>query len=149
MEKKISMYQRLAYFSILVRDYDEAIHFYTKKLGFHLIEDTQLSDEKRWVILVPPGAKETGILLAKAVNQNQLNCIGKQAGGRVWLFLFTDDFWRDFNLYKSHGVEFIRQPVEEKHGTVAVFKDLYGNFWDLIQPSVSNKFLKMLNGKEN
>lgn len=130
------MKQYLAYFSIVVLDYDEAIAFYTKKLGFRLVEDTVLTEEKRWVVLMPPGAKETGILLARASNAEQQAVVGKQAGGRVWLFLHTDDFWRDYTRYQDLGIEFVRQAVEEPHGTVAVFKDLYGNCWDLIQPKV-------------
>lgn len=141
------MSQQLAYFSILVNDYDEALAFYVGKLGFKLVEDTILSPEKRWVVLIPPGANETGILLAKASNEEQKSMVGKQAGGRVWLFLFTSDFWNDFKLYQSRGVEFVRQPVVEAHGTVAVFKDLYGNLWDFIQPSVGNSFYQFLQTK--
>ena len=141
------MSQQLAYFSILVNDYDEALAFYVGKLGFELVEDTKLSPEKRWVVLIPPGAKETGILLAKASNEEQRATVGKQAGGRVWLFLFTSDFWNDFELYQSRGVEFVRQPVVEKHGTVAVFKDLYGNLWDFIQPSSSNSYYHFIQTK--
>lgn len=128
------MAQHLAYFSIVVKEYDEAIAFYTSKLGFELVEDTRLSPEKRWVVIRPSGSKETGILLAKAANEDQMAVVGKQAGGRVWLFLHTNDFWKDFNNYKAAGIEFVRQPSQEPHGTVAVFKDLYGNCWDLIQP---------------
>lgn len=147
MKRTDPMSQQLAYFSILVNDYDEALAFYVGKLGFELVEDTLLSPEKRWVVLIPPGAKETGILLAKASNEEQRATVGKQAGGRVWLFLFTSDFWNDFELYQSRGVEFVRQPVVEKHGTVAVFKDLYGNLWDFIQPSSANSFFHFLQVK--
>lgn len=136
------MKQHLAHIAIVVKDYDEAIKFYTDVLDFQLLEDTALSAEKRWVLVAPPGAKECALLLAKAANEEQKKSIGNQTGGRVFLFLFTDDFWRDFEKYSERNVKFIRQPVEEAHGTVAVFEDLYGNKWDLIQPSDKNKGLK-------
>jgi len=127
--------QHLSLTSVLVRDYDEAIAFYVGVLGFSLIEDSPvLSQNKRWVVVAPPGAGESRLLLARAANPDQESRVGNQTGGRVFLFLHTDDFWRDFNLYTSKGVRFIRQPREEPHGTVAVFQDLYGNLWDLIQP---------------
>ncbi len=131
--------QRLAHIALVVRDYDEAIAFYTEKLGFTLIEDTVLSSEKRWVVVAPPGARECSILLARAANEQQLAAVGNQAGGRVFLFLFTDDFWRDYHQYLSVGVEFVRPPEEQPYGTVAVFSDLYGNLWDLLQPNANNK----------
>lgn len=115
-----------------MRDYDEAIAYYTEVLSFELIEDTHLSDEKRWVRVSPPGST-TQLLLAKAVNELQRNQIGFQSGGRVFLFLYTDNFYRDYHNYCAKGVEFIREPSEEPFGTVSVFKDLYGNLWDLIE----------------
>ena len=133
------MKQRIANIALVVRDYDEAIEFYTKKLNFRLIEDTPLSDTKRWVLVAPPGANETALLLAKAANDTQRQAIGNQTGGRVFLFLFTDDFWRDYDKMKQNGIHFVRQPQEEPYGTVAVFEDLYGNLWDFIQPTEVNK----------
>ena len=127
--------QSLALTSVLVRDYDEAIAFYVGVLGFALIEDSPVpSQGKRWVVVAPPGGGESRLLLARAANEEQASRIGNQTGGRVFLFLHTDDFWRDFTLYASRGVGFVRQPAEEPHGTVAVFRDLYGNLWDLVQP---------------
>ncbi len=127
--------QSLALTSILVRDYDEAIAFYVGVLGFSLVEDSPVpAQDKRWVVVAPPGARESGLLLARAATSDQQSRIGNQTGGRVFVFLHTDDFWRDFNLYTSRGVSFVRPPAEEPHGTVAVFRDLYGNLWDLIQP---------------
>jgi catechol 2,3-dioxygenase-like lactoylglutathione lyase family enzyme len=127
--------QYLSLTSVLVRDYDEAIAFYVGVLGFLLIEDSPVpSQNKRWVVVAPPGASESRLLLARAATPDQESRVGNQTGGRVFLFLHTDDFWRDFNLYTSKGVSFIRQPAEEPHGTVAVFQDLYGNLWDLIEP---------------
>ncbi len=128
------MTQHLAQISIVIKDYDEAIQFYTQKLGFQLLEDTQLSTTKRWVKVAPPGAKECCLLLAKAANEQQEKWIGNQTGGRVFLFLHTDDFWRDYDLYTKRGIRFIRQPVKEAYGTVGVFEDLYGNLWDLVEP---------------
>ncbi len=127
------MKQHIANMALVVKDYDEAIHFYTDILEFELIEDTKLSETKRWVRVSPKGATETCLLLAKADGLSQEKAIGNQSGGRVFLFLFTDDFWRDYNNYSSRGVEFIREPIEEPYGTVAVFVDLYGNKWDLIE----------------
>ncbi len=128
------MPQTLALVAVVVRDYDEAIAFYVGKLGFTLIEDTyQPAQDKRWVIVAPPGAKESSLLLARASNDHQLSRVGDQSGGRVFLFLYTDDFWRDFTLYTANGVRFVREPKTEPYGTVAVFQDLYGNLWDLVQ----------------
>lgn len=118
----------------MVKDYDEAIRFYVDTLGFELLEDTTLSATKRWVRVAPKGAA-TSLLLAKADGPTQEPYIGNQTGGRVFLFLYTDDFEHDFNLYTNRGVEFVRPPQKESYGTVAVFKDLYGNLWDLIQPA--------------
>lgn len=127
------MNQQLAHITIVVNDYDEAIAFYTQKLHFELVEDTQLSDVKRWVLVRPKGS-ECCLLLAKAANEEQKKAIGNQSGGRVFLFLHTDDFDRDFQNLLEHQIEIVRGPVEEAYGKVAVFKDLYGNLWDLIQP---------------
>ncbi len=119
--------------ALVVADYDEAIAFYTQKLCFTLLEDTVMSATKRWVLVAPPGATETALLLAKAANEEQNSRIGNQTGGRVFLFLQTDDFWRDYNAMLEKGVTFVRPPSEEAYGTVAVFADLYGNLWDLLQ----------------
>ncbi len=128
------MKQTIGYVSVVVEDYDEAISFYVDTLGFRLIEDTFIPEQnKRWVLVAPPGSTETKLLLARATGPEQASRIGNQTGGRVFLFLHTDDFWRDFNEYKNKGVVFVREPVEESYGTVAVFKDLHGNLWDLIQ----------------
>jgi catechol 2,3-dioxygenase-like lactoylglutathione lyase family enzyme len=129
------MTQRLAAVALVVRDYDEALDFYIGKLGFELIEDTRLSDSKRWVLVAPPGAEEMRLLLAKADSPEQKTRIGNQAGGRVFLFLHTDDFQRDYEAYRARGVRFLEAPRRETYGTVAVFADLYGNKWDLIQPA--------------
>lgn len=128
------MSQRIGHISLVVQDYDEAIAFYTQILGFDLVEDSVIeSQAKRWVLVAPPGSQGTQILLARATNEAQRSRIGDQTGGRVFLFLHSDDFWRDFHLYQGRGVVFVRPPKEERYGTVAVFKDLYGNLWDLIQ----------------
>lgn len=127
------MKQRISLITLVVREYEEAIRFYTKKLGFTLLEDTPLENGKRWVRVCPPGSEYTAILLAKAVTPDQEKAIGNQSGGRVFLFLETDDFNRDYNQFKANGVEFVREPKTESYGTVAVFKDLYGNLWDLIE----------------
>ncbi len=132
------MKQWIAHLSLIVRDYDEAIAYFTGVLGFRCAQDTQLSGDKRWVIVAPPGATECGILLARAINNEQASAIGRQAGGRVFLFLHTDDFWRDYRLYLSRGVRFTEAPREEPYGTVAVFEDLYGNRWDLLQPTIAS-----------
>ncbi|MBU3157205.1 VOC family protein [Clostridium estertheticum] len=128
------MIQSVAHIALVVKDYDEAIEFYTKKLHFTLIEDTyQPEQDKRWVVVSPPSSSGTTILLARASKPEQLSFIGNQAGGRVFLFLGTDDFWRDYNEMIAKGIEFVREPKEQSYGTVAVFKDLYGNLWDLVQ----------------
>jgi catechol 2,3-dioxygenase-like lactoylglutathione lyase family enzyme len=128
------MKQSIGYICLVVRDYDEAIGFYVGTLGFTLVEDTFIeAQNKRWVLIAPPGSTQTRLLLARAVGEEQVSRIGNQTGGRVFLFLHTDDFWRDFSSYTKKGVVFVRQPREESYGTVAVFKDLYGNLWDLLQ----------------
>lgn len=128
------MQQSIGYLAVVVRDYDEAIAFYVDTLGFRLVEDTFIAAQnKRWVLVAPPGSSEAKLLLARAVGAEQASRIGNQTGGRVFLFLHTDDFWRDFNAYKRKGVVFVREPAEERYGTVAVFQDLYGNLWDLLQ----------------
>ncbi|MEM7582029.1 MAG: VOC family protein [Acidobacteriota bacterium] len=130
------MKQHLGLTALVVRDYDEAIAFYTEKLGFELIEDLyQPEQDKRWVVVAPPGARESRLLLARAVGDEQASRVGNQTGGRVFLFLYTDDFWRDYELYRSRGVTFVREPKTEAYGTVAVFQDLYGTLWDLIEPA--------------
>ena len=128
------MKHRIAHVALVVRDYDEAIAFYTEKLGFELVEDTPLQPGKRWVVVAPPGGIGTSILLARAANDEQLSRVGNQTGGRVFLFLETNDFRRDYAALRSRGVVFVRPPSEEPYGTVAVFEDLYGNKWDLIEP---------------
>ncbi|MEJ7674681.1 MAG: VOC family protein [Chitinophagaceae bacterium] len=128
------MKQRIVQIALLVKDYDEAIKFYTEKLNFTLIEDTILSETKRWVRIAPKASTEFCLLLAKADSEEQQTRVGNQTGGRVFLFLYTDDFWRDYKNMLAEEILFIREPIEEKWGTVAVFKDLYGNLWDLIQP---------------
>ncbi|AUD58371.1 hypothetical protein AYJ58_02215 [Shewanella sp. Pdp11] len=128
------MKQALVHIALVVRDYDEAIDFYVNKLKFELVEDTyQAEQDKRWVVVAPPGSKGASILLARASKPEQFDFIGNQAGGRVFLFLNTDDFWRDYRRMVADGVEFAREPQEQDYGTVAVFKDLYGNLWDLLQ----------------
>ncbi len=132
------MPQHLGLVSVVVKDYDEAIAFYVEKLGFSLDEDTfQPAQNKRWVVVSPPGSGECKILLARATNDHQASRIGDQTGGRVFLFLYTDDFWRDFNAYKARGVVFVREPKTEDYGIVAVFQDLHGNQWDLVQVSAA------------
>jgi catechol 2,3-dioxygenase-like lactoylglutathione lyase family enzyme len=128
------MLQSIVHIALVVRDYDEAIEFYTKKLHFSLIEDSyQPEQDKRWVVVAPPGSVGTTILLARASKPEQERFIGNQSGGRVFLFLNTDDFWRDYDEMRAKGIDFVRQPTEAPYGTVAVFKDLYGNLWDLLQ----------------
>lgn len=128
------MKQFIGLVALVVRDYDEAIEFYTKTLNFSLIEDTYIPEQdKRWVVVSPPGSGTTRLLLARGVGEEQSGRIGNQTGGRVFLFLYTDNFWRDYDAYLSKGVDFVRPPKEESYGTVAVFKDLYGNRWDLVQ----------------
>jgi catechol 2,3-dioxygenase-like lactoylglutathione lyase family enzyme len=127
------MPQHLSLTALVVRDYDEALAFYVDKLGFELREDARLDDEKRWVVVAPPGSTESGLLLARAANARQAEAIGNQSGGRVFLFLVTDDFDRDHARYLQSGVNFVEQPRLERYGKVAVFEDLYGNRWDLIE----------------
>jgi len=129
------MIKHLAHIALLVDDYDKAINYYTKILNFILLEDTHLSEDKRWVLLAPSIEAQTKILLAKASNEKQVDSIGKQAGGRVFLFLYTDNFERDYEQLELNLVKIIRLPVIEKWGKVLVFEDLYGNWWDLIEPS--------------
>lgn len=132
----IPMNQTLALTALVVRDYDEAIAFYVDVLGFRRVEDAPVPEQgKRWVVVAPPGSQGTGgLLLARAVDEEQASRIGNQTGGRVFLFLYTDDFWRDYRSYREKGVEFVRPPETESYGTVAVFRDLYGNLWDLVEP---------------
>jgi catechol 2,3-dioxygenase-like lactoylglutathione lyase family enzyme len=133
------MKQSILHLALVVRDYDEAIAFYTQKLHFTLVEDSyQPAQNKRWVVVAPPGSSETTLLLARAATPEQEKFIGNQAGGRVFLFLQTDDFWRDYREMVSLGIKFIREPKVEEYGTVAVFEDLYGNLWDLIERTDEN-----------
>ena len=128
------MNQAIGLVALVVRDYDEALKFYVGKLGFTLVEDTAIPlQNKRWVVVAPPGSNGAHLLLAKAAGEAQMSRVGNQTGGRVSLFLYTDDFARDFQAFKAKGIEFVRQPAIESYGTVAVFKDLYGNLWDLLQ----------------
>ena len=133
------MKQRIAHIALTVYDYDEAIQFYTQQLGFTLVEDTKLSETKRWVLVAPPGAGDCCLLLAKAADEAQAASVGNQTGGRVFLFLYTDDFWRDYNRMLQAGVRFVRLPEKEAYGIVAVFEDLYGNLWDLLEPNEPNQ----------
>lgn len=128
------MASSLVLVSVIVRDYDEAIGYYTQSLAFDLIEDEPRANDKRWVVVAPRGGRGASILLARAVNEQQQRAIGNQTGGRVFLFLHTDDFWRDYRAMQSRGVKFIEEPREESYGTVVVFEDLYSNKWDLVQP---------------
>lgn len=128
------MQQSIVHIALVVKDYDEAIAFYTQKLNFDLIEDSyQPEQDKRWVVVSPPGSSGVSLLLARASNSKQEQFIGNQSGGRVFLFLNTDDFWRDYNAMKSVGIEFVRAPKKQQYGMVAVFRDLYGNLWDLLE----------------
>ena len=128
------MQQSIIHIAIVVKEYDEAIDFYVNKLKFELIEDTyQAEQDKRWVVVSPPGSNGVSLLLARASKPEQNDFVGNQAGGRVFLFLNTDDFWRDYNRMIADGIKFIREPKEQDYGTVAVFEDLYGNLWDLLQ----------------
>lgn len=127
------MKRHIGYVSVLVRDYDEALAYYTGVLGFRLVQDTPLGEDKRWVLVAPEGSNECALLLARAKNDAERSAIGRQAGGRVFLFLHTDDFWRDYATLTARGVRFCEQPREEAYGTVAVFSDLYGNRWDLLE----------------
>lgn len=128
------MNQHIAHIALVVRDYDEAIAFYTEKLHFKLVEDTKLSPTKRWVIVSPPGEGSCQLLLAKAVGEEQISRIGNQTGGRVFLFLHTNDFQRDYENLLAQNIRIVRPPSVEEYGKVAVFEDLYGNLWDLIEP---------------
>jgi catechol 2,3-dioxygenase-like lactoylglutathione lyase family enzyme len=129
------MPQHIAHIALVVANYDDAIKFYTEKLNFILIEDTKLSETKRWVKVAPPGGGgQCCLLLAQAATEEQKNRVGNQTGGRVFLFLYTDDFWRDYNNMVAQKINFVRPPEEQPYGTVAVFEDLYGNLWDFIQP---------------
>jgi catechol 2,3-dioxygenase-like lactoylglutathione lyase family enzyme len=135
------MPQTIGYIALVVRDYDEALAFFTHSLGFKVVEDTVLSPEKRWVLVAPPGSRGTNLLLARAATPEQEVHIGNQTGGRVFLFLHTDDFWRDYRGMTERGVKFREAPRQETYGTVAVFEDLYGNKWDLLElknPATSN-----------
>jgi catechol 2,3-dioxygenase-like lactoylglutathione lyase family enzyme len=128
------MKQSIIHIAIVVKDYDEALDFYVNKLNFTVVEDTyQPEQDKRWVVVSPPGSNGVTLLLARASNEHQVDFVGNQAGGRVFLFLNTDDFWRDYHAMVAKGIEFVREPAEQDYGTVAVFKDLYGNQWDLLQ----------------
>lgn len=127
------MKQSIGCVAVLVTDYDEAIAYYTRVLGFRIVQDDAITAGKRWVVVAPPGALECGLLLAKAKNEAELSAVGRQTGGRVFLFLHTDDFWRDYRAFLDRGVRFAESPREEVYGTVAVFEDLYGNRWDLLQ----------------
>ncbi len=128
------MKQELAHIAVVVADYDDAIKFYTQQLNFSLIEDRVLSATKRWVLIAPPGSTGCQLLLAKAATDEQQSRVGNQTGGRVFLFLYTDNFQRDYKAMQENGIVFVREQVTEPYGTVAVFKDLYGNLWDLIEP---------------
>jgi catechol 2,3-dioxygenase-like lactoylglutathione lyase family enzyme len=129
------MNQHIAHIALVVKNYDEAIAFYTKKLNFILVEDTKLSETKRWVIVKPTGSGNCSLLLAQAATAEQKSVVGNQTGGRVFLFLYTNDFWRDYKKMVEAGINFVRQPEKQSYGTVAVFEDLYGNLWDFIQPT--------------
>ena len=129
------MRQHLACVCLLVRDYDEAKSYYVDKLGFEVIEDSALGEGKRWVLVAPPGSRETRLLLARAASPAQSGRVGDQTGGRVFLLLHTDDFWRDYRAFQARGVTFCEEPRQEPYGIVAVFEDLYGNRWDLLQPA--------------
>ncbi len=132
------MKQHIAHIALVVNDYEEAIEFYTEKLNFTLIEDTKLSETKRWVMVKPKGDGQCCLLLARAADDKQKSRVGDQTGGRVFLFLYTDDFWRDYNDMLEKKINFVRPPSTDAYGTVAVFEDLYGNLWDLIEPTFTN-----------
>ncbi|MEN9324140.1 MAG: hypothetical protein RL699_1920 [Bacteroidota bacterium] len=146
------MHQHLAHIALVVTDYDEAIAYYTQKLHFRLLEDTPLSDTKRWVLIAPPGSLQPTILLAKSANELQASRVGNQTGGRVFLFLHTDDIQRDYQNLIDQQIKIVRGPQTEEYGTVLVFEDVYGNLWDLIQPASSNQRITstaVLKGKDN
>ena len=135
------MKQSLVHVAVVVDDYDEAIEFYTRKLNFELLEDIYIPEQdKRWVLVAPPASQGAAVLLARASDPDQQAFVGNQAGGRVFLFLSTDDFWRDYRQMLANGVNFIREPVEQPYGTVAVFEDLYGNLWDLVEHKKGSRF---------
>ncbi len=131
------MSQSLSHIALVVRDYDEAINYFTNSLGFRLVEDTPLGTGKRWVLVSPPGPGGASLLLAKAASPRQLERVGDQTGGRVFLFLHTDDFWRDYQAMRGKGVKFVEEPRQEAYGTVVVFEDLYGNRWDLVGRAIT------------
>jgi catechol 2,3-dioxygenase-like lactoylglutathione lyase family enzyme len=125
---------------LVVDDYDEALDFFVGKLGFSLVEDTFVPEQsKRWLVVAPPGAAESRLVLARASTEDQKSRVGSQTGGRVFLFLYTDNFWRDYERYKAKGIVFVRPPKQESYGMVAVFEDLYGNLWDLLEPNDANR----------
>jgi catechol 2,3-dioxygenase-like lactoylglutathione lyase family enzyme len=135
------MKQSIVHVAVVVNDYDEAIEFYTQKLGFELLEDIHIEEQdKRWVLVAPRNSAGAAVLLAKASDEGQQAFAGNQTGGRVFLFLSTDDFWRDYRQMLTSGVRFIREPVEQPYGTVAVFEDLYGNLWDLVEHKTGSRF---------
>jgi len=140
------MKQSIVHIALVVRDYDEAIDFYVNTLGFELLDDThQPEQDKRWVVVAPPGGCGTTILLARASKPEQEPFVGNQAGGRVFLFLNTDDFWRDFERLKAKGVRIVREPKQQDYGMVAVFADLYGNLWDLLQLNQDHHLVRRIN----
>ncbi len=135
------MKQSVVHVAVVVKDYDEAIEFYTQKLSFELLEDIYIPEQdKRWVLVAPPNSSGVAVLLARASSPDQDPFVGNQAGGRVFLFLSTDDFWRDYKQMLANGITFIREPVEQAYGTVAVFEDLYGNLWDLVEHKEGSRF---------
>lgn len=139
------MKQAIIHIALVVKDYDEALDFYINKLKFELVEDTyQPEQDKRWVVIAPPGTTGTAVLLARASKPEQLDFIGNQSGGRVFLFLNTDDFWRDYNRMVAEGINFVRPPAEQDYGTVAVFEDLYGNLWDLLELNDNHPMAKRM-----
>ena len=138
------MKHSLGLISLVVKHYDEALEFFVGKIGFKLVEDTYIKEQdKRWVVVKPQGNRGANLLLAEASTPEQENSIGNQTGGHVAFFLYTDDFWRDFELFKSRGIEFVRKPEKAAYGTFAVFKDLYGNQWDLLEPNEKNRSWNM------
>ncbi|GHA16181.1 hypothetical protein GCM10008090_27480 [Arenicella chitinivorans] len=139
------MEQHILHVALVVQDYDEAIDFYVNKLSFELIEDTyQPEQDKRWVVVAPPNSRGATLLLAKASKPDQTAFVGNQTGGRVFLFLYTDDFWRDYRAMCKAGIQFVRDPQEQPYGTVAVFEDLYGNRWDLLQLNADHPHISRL-----
>src|SRR5512135_335934 len=140
------MQQSIVHVALVVRDYDEAIAFYTEKLHFTLVEDTyQPEQDKRWVVVAPPGSMGTTLLLARAAKPEQQPFVGNQTGGRVFLFLNTDDFWRDYHEMRRKGIKFVREPQQQDYGLVAVFEDLYGNLWDLLQLNANHPLFEQIN----